>query len=94
MCPEQWGSRELTDAERKTVRSLAREHLSNYSVGFVKLDPRGEEVTQAGSGTLVRADGRHAILTADHVLSNLPDIGSVGLALSLRGESRLHAKKI
>jgi hypothetical protein len=90
------GSRELTDAERKTLLSLAREHLSNYSIGFVRLNLRDgvEAATQAGSGTLVRADGCPGILTADHVLSNLPDSGLVGLILSLRGGSAIQRPTI
>lgn len=60
--------------------------LSDYSVGFAKLvkTKNSEDAVLAGSGTLVSVDGRHAILTADHVLEFLPNRGKVGLILPTR----------
>lgn len=56
--------------------------IANYSIGFVKfLHHNGsEDAVCAGSGTLVRVGKVHGILTATHVLENLPSSGQVGLA--------------
>ena len=55
--------------------------LAQFSVGFVKLVERSgmEDMVFAGSGTLVKTQTRFGILTADHVLQNLPrdEIGLV-----------------
>jgi hypothetical protein len=61
--------------------------ITDISVGFSKIVPSQNpaEVQLAGSGTLVSAGGVRAILTAAHVVSNLPDSGDVGLIAPLRG---------
>jgi hypothetical protein len=46
-----------------------------------------EDVRLAGSGTLITVDGVRAILTAAHVLSNLPDNHVIGLILPTRLDS-------
>lgn len=60
--------------------------LTDFSVGFSKGFPSQNptEVQLAGSGTLVSAGGIRAILTAAHVISNLPDSGDVGLIVPTR----------
>jgi hypothetical protein len=82
---------EIIFGYRHLLEEVAIE-LSNYSVSFVKLDVHcGQEYPQlGGSGTLVFAHGKHAILTADHVLENLPTRGEVGLSLSTICRPRLH----
>lgn len=53
-----------------------------FVVGFVLLSGRErQEATLGGSGTLIQADGKFGILTADHVLTNLPTQGEIGLVL-------------
>jgi hypothetical protein len=60
--------------------------LLDFSIGFVKSfsDAKHEVFGLAGSGTLVEAAGIHAILTAGHVLSELPDNGPLGLITPTR----------
>jgi hypothetical protein len=55
--------------------------IAPFSIGFVKLDViRGEQhAIPAGSGALVTVGSIHGILTAAHVLEELPDHGEVGL---------------
>jgi hypothetical protein len=67
---------------------VAEPSLLDWTVGFVKAVERagaGAEETVdavlAGTGVLVTANGRHAILTANHVLQNLPKAGPTGLIL-------------
>lgn len=66
--------------------------ILDYSVGFVKAvtmsnsGPEPEfDAVLGGSGVLVTANGRYAILTADHVIQNLPKNGPVGLIMLGRG---------
>lgn len=70
----------------------ATQDLADYAVGFAKIDEENdvEDAMLGGSGTLVSVEGRHAILTADHVLGNLPDTGVVGLILPKRFQAQLH----
>jgi len=70
----------------------AASELADYSIGFVKLKETDSSMDGelGGSGTLVSINGRHAILTADHVLENLPDSGDIGLILPTRFEAKLH----
>lgn len=58
------------------------DHITNYAIGFVKLIDEGgvEDAVCAGSGTLVKLGKVHGILTAAHVLEDLPSQGRVGLA--------------
>jgi hypothetical protein len=64
-----------------------------YTIGFVKLEVhnRVEDAVGAGSGTLVTVGKVTGILTAAHVLDNLPDQGAVGI-VEYRGES-IHYRK-
>ena len=61
------------DAPRRLLEEASNE-LVDYQIGFVILDKNAapEDALLAGSGTLVEIDGTHAILTADHVIENLP----------------------
>jgi hypothetical protein len=93
------GNRPQNRSMRRTLSKLefmplakgAFEDLTDYSVGFIKAscsDPG--EADLAGSGTLVSADGFKAILTAHHVLTNLPNSGHIGLLTPMRFGSRIH----
>jgi len=81
-----------TEAIARDLLERAASELADYSIGFVKLN-EGESSIDGelgGSGTLVSINGRHAILTADHVLENLPNSGDVGLILPTRYGAQLH----
>jgi len=69
------------------------EVVAAYTIGFVKLEvhDRVEDAVGAGSGTLVSVGKVNGILTAAHVLDNLPDRGTVGI-VEYRGES-VHYRK-
>jgi hypothetical protein len=58
--------------------------LADYSIGFLRVEstPRGPDAVLLGSGTLVSVGSKHAVLTADHVLSVLPRTGRLGLVIS------------
>src|SRR6202051_3174109 len=62
--------------------------MAAYTIGFVKLEVHNnvEDAIGAGSGTLVSVGKVHGILTAAHVLDNLPDRGTVGI-VEYRGAS-------
>jgi hypothetical protein len=67
--------------------------MAAYTIGFVKLEVhnRVEDAIGAGSGTLVSVGKVYGILTAAHVLDNLPDRGTVGV-VEYRNEG-LHYRK-
>src|SRR3990172_1041210 len=79
------------DAPRRLLEEASNE-LVDYQIGFVILDKNAapEDALLAGSGTLVEIDGTHAILTADHVIENLPQKGKVGLILPTRFPAQVH----
>lgn len=81
-----------TTAEKQGLLAQAEVLLAPYAVGFVKLERLSdrEELHLGGSGTFVKAGTRYAILTADHVVQNLPAKGAVGLILCLRREGHTH----
>lgn len=84
--------RTLTTAELPVIFSAVSDRITDYGIGFVKILPHAdiEDATIAGAGTLVTAGGRHAILTADHVLDALPSKGEIGLVLPTRFQPQLH----
>ena len=55
--------------------------IANFTVGLLKLHVRdnAEDATAAGSGTLVTIGNIAGILTAAHVITNLPDQGEIAL---------------
>ena len=63
-----------------------RGDLTDSAVGFVKFLPQNKptEMALAGSGTLISVGGVRAILTAQHVISNLPNSGPIGLITPTR----------
>jgi hypothetical protein len=68
------------------VLEKAMRIIANYTVGLIRIDDdkHGKNLTLLGSGTLVTANGKHAILTAHHVVEILPTSGDVGLVYSER----------
>jgi hypothetical protein len=82
---------ETADVGRELLEN-ATQDLADYAVGFAKIYEENdvEDAMLGGSGTLVSVEGHHAILTADHVLGNLPDTGLVGLILPTRFQAQLH----
>ena len=67
--------------------------MAAYTIEFAKLEVhnRVEDAIGAGSGTLVSVGKVHGILMAAHVLTNLPDLGDVGI-VEYRGR-RSHYRK-
>jgi hypothetical protein len=65
------------------VEEAARAKIALFTIGFLKLtrDYIDEDAVPAGSGSLVKLGSVHGILTAAHVLNNLPNRGEVGLVL-------------
>ena len=63
--------------------------IADFTVGFAILKTYGgtQDAYPAGSGSLVTVGSVHGILTAAHVLKNLPDQGEVGLVRFPRGRS-------
>ena len=63
------------------LKDQAAPAVANFTVGFVKLSRSGgtPDARPAGSGTLVTVGSVFGILTAAHVLENLPDHGDVGV---------------
>ncbi|MCG2668992.1 hypothetical protein ACFPFP_18735 [Bradyrhizobium sp. GCM10023182] len=69
--------------------------IASFMVGFVKLSVSNgvERADCAGSGTLVSVGGVRGILTAAHVLENLPDRGQVGI-VDFLGETIHYRKRL
>jgi len=69
-----------------SVRRSILYTVANFTVGFLRIEdtPRGKNLALLGSGTLVTVNSIHAILTAHHVLKELPRSGGLGLILSER----------
>lgn len=87
--------RTLTKQEVPQVLAATNERIENFAVGFVKIEGQEDDVLPAGSGTLVTAAGRYAILTADHVLDALPRNGEFGLVFPMAGiEPQLHRYRL
>jgi hypothetical protein len=66
------------------------ERVGQHSVGFVRVLGNEDDAVVAGSGTLVSAGKRRAILTADHVLEQIPTSGKVWLVLCREGWTGTH----
>jgi hypothetical protein len=68
----------------EAVRDAIWRNLTDYSVGFVRVeeDSGGQDAVLLGSGTLVAIGDTRAVLTAHHILTELPRAGRLGLILS------------
>jgi hypothetical protein len=83
--------RVVTVTEASGIFAETNERVTDFSIGFVKIKGEEDDALPAGSGTLVTAGGRHAILTADHVLDALPNKGEFGLILpTAQPQPQLH----
>jgi hypothetical protein len=73
-------SAEIPDA----VKDAIWRNLTDCSVGFVRVEEGsgGHDAVLLGSGTLVAIGDTRAVLTAHHVVSELPRTGRLGLILS------------
>lgn len=86
----------MADTETAVVArhllETASNELADYAAGFAILEGKGPitDAVLGGSGTLVTVGSRYAVLTADHVLENLPNSGEVGLILPTRFQAKLH----
>src|SRR5262249_13600351 len=91
-CPAHYKPEErvpaMPDSETILIRDLpnsfnheVQRAIVHYTIAFVR-DPESVATARlAGSGVLVRVGETRAILTADHVIENLPRRGKVGLFL-------------
>jgi hypothetical protein len=70
--------------------------ISYFTIGFATLSVKGnvEDARCAGSGTLVTVGSLYGILTAAHVLDNLPKKGQVGLVTHADDPSRFQKQVI
>jgi hypothetical protein len=71
----------LKSSELSLISSQTMSRIGQHSIGFVRLIGEEDDAVIAGSGTLIAAGGRHAILTADHVLEKVPSSGSLWLVI-------------
>jgi len=83
-------ARVITSEQIPLVAQQTMERIGQYSVGFVRVLGNEDDAVVAGSGTLVAVGSRRAILTADHVLQQIPASGKVWLVLCREGWSTLH----
>lgn len=80
---------------RRDLDRISRD-IADFTVGFVGLSTEGsnEDAHAAGSGTLIAVGSIKGILTAAHVLDNLPDTGEVGLLSFPRVQARAYRQTI
>jgi len=82
----------LSEAQCRALVGAATAEVVAFHVGFVRLleNQRESDAEVAGSGTLVLiSGGRHAILTAAHVIEELPKRGEIGIMLEASPSPRL-----
>lgn len=85
----------VTVDDAKDVIAQMNEFSSHYSVTFTKIHDNESDETLAGSGTLFTCAGQYGVLTADHVLDELPDRGEFGLHFRYPGKSdQIHRFRI
>jgi hypothetical protein len=66
------------------LKSEIVHRLADYTIGFLRVagTPQAQDADLIGSGTLVLIGTRFAILTAHHVIEELPSSGRLGILLS------------
>jgi len=81
----------MTDISETIARRVA-----DHTIGFLRLteDHDGKNAVPAGTGTLVQIDDMRGILTAAHVLTDLPNEGLVGLVRFLDKEEQHQQLKL
>jgi hypothetical protein len=74
---------EVADIPDSLMNEILR-RLADYTVAFLRVEDtaQGRDANLLGSGTLVVIGDRFAILTAHHVIQNLPTTGRLGIFLS------------
>jgi hypothetical protein len=83
-------SKILTAEDIPLVAAASMERLGQHSVGFVRIIGNEDDAIIAGSGTLVTVGPQRAILTADHVLDELPSSGNIWLVRCREGWTQPH----
>jgi hypothetical protein len=70
--------------------------ISFFTIGFASLivKDRVEDAVCAGSGSLVTVGSVHGVLTAAHVVENLPKEGPVGIITHIEDPSRFAKQRI
>jgi hypothetical protein len=70
--------------------------ISYFTIGFARLIVKGkvEDAECAGSGSLVTIGSLHGVLTAAHVVNNLPKKGPVGIITHVEDPSRFAKQRI
>lgn len=68
----------------EALKSEVVRRLADHTVGFLRVEgtPQAQDANLIGSGTLVVISTRFAILTAHHVIEELPTTGRLGILLS------------
>jgi hypothetical protein len=69
----------FTVEDIKKLEPQIRGIVADSSIGFCKFFPNDEDCILAGTGTLISCGTVRGVLTADHVLRNLPNSGEVGI---------------
>jgi hypothetical protein len=79
----------MNQQEPPDLLEKIRASIADFTVGFASLSVRDaeEDAHVAGSGALVTVGSIHGILTAAHVLKNLPNGGEVGIVRFPRAPS-------
>ena len=75
----------ITDIPIDIIEEVSKQ-ISHYLVGIVKIQETSasEDAILIGSGTLVKICNTFGILTANHVIKEVPSQGEIGLILSER----------
>ncbi|MGR3301493.1 MAG: hypothetical protein ACUZ8I_03210 [Candidatus Scalindua sp.] len=78
------GAVKVSETQLQKLIETISSRLYHYQIGLVKLKKTNssEDAIPAGSGTLVEIDGLYAILTAQHVIKELPKSGDIGFVIS------------
>lgn len=85
------GKKVLTSQQAMPViGSVTMERIGQHSIGFVRVVGNEDDAVVLGSGTLITAAGRYAILTADHVLQVLPTSGAMSFVIMREGWTHRH----
>jgi hypothetical protein len=80
---------------RLSTEQISKE-VSHFTIGFARLIATGkvEDAVSAGSGTLVTIGKVHGVLTAAHVIADLPKSGPVGIIMHADDASRFDKQRI
>jgi len=85
-----------SDPEQKLLADEFGSAVRNMTIGFLKFTKQvgQENVQPAGTGTLISVGSVFGVLTASHVLHELPDHGEVGLVRFRIGQDQPQKTKI